>query len=326
MDLDKKIREYIFEPEKFFPQCHASTLTVLKDNDILAAWFGGTHEKHRDTAIWTSKRHAGKWNDPVKTADEEGVPCWNPVLFRDEDGIIYLFYKVGETIPGWCTKFIISNDEGSSWSRPKELVKGDRGGRGPVKNKVICLEDGTWLAPASIETATTWDAFVDISKDKGRTWIKSPVPIDRGKITGKGIIQPSLWASGNGNVHMLLRSTGGYIYRSDSDDNGKTWSHAYPVDLPNNNSGIDAARLENGDVVLVYNPVSGDWADRTPIVCSLSKDNGNTWGKELVLDHESGSEFSYPAVVTKNNEVYITYTWKRRSIVFHKLEQILNRS
>jgi predicted neuraminidase len=125
---------------------------------------------------------------------------------------------------------------------------------------------------------------------------------------------------------MLLRSTGGYIYRSDSDDNGRTWSYAYPVDLPNNNSGIDAARLENGDVVLVYNPVSGDWADRTPIVCSLSKDNGNTWGKELLLDHESGSEFSYPAIVTKNNEIYITYTWKRRSIVFHKLEQILNRS
>ena len=319
MDFDIKNKEHIFEPGRFFKQCHASTLIVLKNDELLAAWFGGTHEKHRDTAIWTSKRLEGKWTDPVKTADEEDIPCWNPVMFRDDDGRIYLFYKVGETIPEWQTKFITSDDDGSSWSRPEELVKGDRGGRGPVKNKIICLEDGTWLAPASVETATTWDAFVDVSEDKGRTWNKSPVPVDHGKLPGKGIIQPSLWTSGNGSVHMLLRSTGGYIYRSDSSDHGRSWSNAYPTHIPNNNSGIDAARMENGDIVLVYNPVSGDWADRTPIVCSLSKDNGKTWGEGLVLDHEDGSEFSYPAVVTKDNEVYITYTWKRRTIAFYKL-------
>ena len=59
---------------------------------------------------------------------------------------------------------ITSEDMGYSWSKPRELVIGDIGGRGPVKNKIITLENGTWLAPASIETDTVWDAFVDISR------------------------------------------------------------------------------------------------------------------------------------------------------------------
>ncbi len=169
MSFKPIIKEHIFEPEKFFPQCHASTLVLLENDEILAAWFGGTYEKHPDVAIWLARRKEGKWSDPVKVADVEGVPCWNPVLFRDDDGKVYLFYKVGYTIPKWYTMLITSDDGGYTWTEPAELVKGDIGGRGPVRNKPIILTDGTWLAPASIETETAWDAFVDISKDNGKT-------------------------------------------------------------------------------------------------------------------------------------------------------------
>ncbi len=31
------------------------------------------------------------------------------------------------------TEYVYSDDEGKTWSSPKELVKGDIGGRGPVK-------------------------------------------------------------------------------------------------------------------------------------------------------------------------------------------------
>ena len=35
------------------PECHASTL-VETSTGIVAAWFGGTHEKHKDVGIWIS--------------------------------------------------------------------------------------------------------------------------------------------------------------------------------------------------------------------------------------------------------------------------------
>ena len=39
--------------------------------------------------------------------------------------------------------------------------------------------------------------------------------------------------------------------------------------------------MDNGILVLVYNPVSGSGAERTPLVCSISKDNGHTWERNL---------------------------------------------
>jgi len=58
--------------------------------------------------------------------------------------------------------------DASVWSQPGELVPGDIGGRGPVKNKLIKLQNGDWLAPASIETNTLWVCFVDRSSDQGK--------------------------------------------------------------------------------------------------------------------------------------------------------------
>src|SRR5439155_26394652 len=42
--------EFIYETAQF-PQCHASTIAETKDG-IVAAWFGGTHERHPDVGIW----------------------------------------------------------------------------------------------------------------------------------------------------------------------------------------------------------------------------------------------------------------------------------
>jgi len=55
---------------------------------------------------------------------------------------------------------------------------------------------------------------------------------------------------------MLLRSTEGHIYKSDSKDNGSTWCAAYPLDIPNNNSGLDLVRSPKGILYLVCNPVT----------------------------------------------------------------------
>jgi len=327
--------EYIFKQPQPFASCHASTLVVLPDGCVLAAWFGGTKEGAGDVAIWCSRREHETWSAPVKLAGKEGVPHWNPVLFQNDDGQILLFYKVGRPIPMWQTMVMTSDDEGRTWSTPRQLVPGDRGGRGPVKNKPIRLSNGDWLAPASVE-GDVWDAFVDISHDQGQSWTKSqlvplnrpgpettpqptsPPPVPELSFQGQGIIQPTLWESKSGVVHMLLRSTAGCIFRADSRDGGRTWCTAYPTTLPNNNSGIDLTRLPKGDLVLAYNPVGENWGKRTPLVLSVSSDNGNTWEHSYTLENEEG-EYSYPAIVSRENEIYLTYTWKRERIAFWRM-------
>ncbi|PNT91428.1 sialidase family protein [Clostridium thermosuccinogenes] len=326
------IKEKVIKDRKYFKSCHASTLTVLPNGNILSAWFGGTQEGADDVAIWGAVRENDSWSEPFKIADEEGLPHWNPVLFT-RGGRVFLFYKVGHEISDWYTRYTVSEDNGKTWSEPVELVKGDRGGRGPVKNKMLVLSNGAWIAPASTEKGM-WKAFADISYDDGRTWLRSedicidflkhsPADTDNATVSEqsflrRGVIQPTLWESEPGKVHMLLRSTEGFIYRSDSEDYGKSWSEAYPTALPNNNSGIDLVRLGNGVLYLAYNPIGENWGPRTPIVLAASSDNGISWKEQLVLDDGPG-EFSYPAVISDGEDILITYTWKRENIAFWRI-------
>jgi predicted neuraminidase len=212
----------------------------------------------------------------------------------------------------------MSMDKGETWSEAKELVAGDKGGRGPVRNKPILLSDGTWLAPASNENQDTWNAFVDRSEDQGTTWTASSFfPLNRDSVPEEGVIQPALWESTPGNVHALLRSSAGVICRSDSKDYGNTWSPVYKTDLPNPNSGIDLTKLDDGKLVLAFNRDDKNWGSRSPISLSVSSDNGKTW--PVSLDVETGTpddEFSYPSIIHFGDTIALTYTWKRKNVAF----------
>ncbi len=98
--------EFIFEKAPFI-ECHASTIVELNNGDLLASWFGGTHEKHQDVVIWISRKEIGKsWSGPIQVADgiqydKKRYPCWNPVLFQPSEGPLMLFYKV------WAMKIYV---------------------------------------------------------------------------------------------------------------------------------------------------------------------------------------------------------------------------
>ena len=318
-------RDFIFGEDRPFKECHASTIIHLENGEYLVAWFGGTHEKHNDVGIWISTGKSGIWSEPYKVAKIRNDAHWNPVLFKDNNDIIHLYFKVGKEITDWETWEITSEDHGQTWTEARELVKGDRGGRGPVRNKPIILSDGTWLAGASFEQNTGemhWNVFIDRSEDNGKTWMATPyIELDRSNFTGKGVIQPTLWESTPGHIHMLVRSTNGKIYRSDSEDYGKTWCKFYATGMPNNNSGIDLVKLQDGTLILAYNPVSENWGSRSYLNIAVSHDNGITWPEKIILeDGNDQGEYSYPAIITYDNKIALTYTWKRQCIVFWEFE------
>ena len=327
----------------YFNNCHASTLVKLPDGELLASFFAGEREGAGDVAIWLVSTRLGVWQAPVRQMAESGLAHWNPVLHTEGD-TVWLFYKVGPTVHSWTTRWTVSHDCGHTWSAAQELVPGDLLPRGPVKNKLIVMSNGEWLAPGSIETEDSWDVFADISADKGRTWHKVDVPIThlapvsasgndvwsglaanalwetdvKRVFQWDGVIQPTLWESEPGRVHMLMRSTRGFIYRSDSNNYGRSWSAAYATTLPNNNSGIDLVRCDDGRLALVLNPVAGNWGRRYPISVSLSMDNGATWTERLDMETQEG-EFSYPAIIADGCSLHLSYTWNRQNMVYQHL-------
>lgn len=326
-------KELVFEPS--FLQgniCHASNVCLMDNGTIGAVWFAGKKEGTEDVSIWMSLRKNGCWNTPQIAAHDVGEAHWNPVLYQRADGKVLLLYKVGNQISSWYTNVRVSEDFGESFGEAKELVPGDKGGRGPVRCKMVTLSDGSIIAGTSTENGI-WTAYADRSDDNGESWqLSNPITIDvdyRGENTaenstvavseqsffGRGVIQPTIWESRPGKVHMLLRSSEGQIYRADSADYGKSWGSAYPTGLPNNNSGIDVVKCEDGMLFLCMNPVGENWGKRTPIVLLASSDNGESWQEEAVLEDTPG-EYSYPSIIADGKEIYLTYTYDRKSIAF----------
>ena len=314
-------KEYIFPTDRVTKSCHASTVLPLDDGSVLAAWFGGKHEKDDSVEIYLSKRDAaGTWSEPQCVTEQDDIPHWNPVLHQRRDGTVMLFYKHGKEINDWITKYIVSTDGGLHWSSPAELVPGDRsGGRGPVKNKCLYTSAGLLLAPASTEQNKLWLPFMDISGDDGKTWTNTPL-MERPKYRGANVhlIQPALWEDANGEIHCFLRSDKGVLYRSDSSDGGHTWKKPYRTKIPNNNSGIDCCTDRQGRVWLVYNPVGINWGVRHPLILACSSDNGRHFTQILALETAFG-EYSYPAVVHTDNTLHLTYTHKRKQIVYWEI-------
>lgn len=231
----KKIEsEFIVEnPE--FKACHASTVVELKPGELMASWFGGAHEGNKDVVIWTSIKKSGKWSKPEVVAtgiinDTLRFPTWNPVLFKNRNGVISLFYKVGPDPRTWWGMVMHSNDHGKSWSRPMRLPDGLLG---PIKNKPVQLSDGTILSPSSTESKRRWQAHIERSTDNGRTW--TYIPIDTAGTFD--VIQPSIIQHKDGRIQVLCRSKQGFVMQAWSSDQGLSWSKLSPTSLINPNAG-----------------------------------------------------------------------------------------
>jgi len=327
--------DFVFSPSPTCPSCHAATVVDLGDGELLAAWFAGSREGHPDVAIWMARYNDAGWGEPFKIVDEPDVPLWNPVLFRDGHGVVWLFYKVAPTISAWTGGYIKSRDKGHTWTGPRILPAGLLG---PAKNKPITLSNGDILCGTSSETWRSWTCWVEISADGGQSWSRhgpitalgfpacegvthEPVSATWDEAAHRlvlprshcGVIQPTVWEYAPGRLKMLMRSTQrvGVVCVSCSADFGRTWSPAAVTDIPCPNSGLDAVRLRDGRIVLACNPTR---EGRTPLSLLVSADNGETWPWRYDLETEPG-EFSYPSIIqAADGQVHVVYTFQRTHI------------
>lgn len=298
-----------------FPQCHASTI-IENSRGLVAAWFGGTHEKNPDVGIWVSYNDGAGWSNPIEVANGiqyEGHrhPTWNPVLFQTPgDQETLLFFKVGPDPRTWWGEMMVSYDRGRTFRDRTRLPEGIDG---PVKNKPVLLSNGTLLCPSSTEY-DGWRVHFELTDDFGKTW-KRVGPIN--DASQFNAIQPTLLQHPGGKLQILCRTQEGRVVSSFSSDNGLHWSKLEAINLPNPNAGFDAVTLRDGRHVLVYNHTlrdAGEWRGRSQLNVAVSYD-GLDWKSAVVLEQEAKSEFSYPAVIqTADGMVHTTYTWKRQRI------------
>jgi predicted neuraminidase len=301
--------EFIFEQAPF-GVAHASTIVETRDGTLVAAWFAGTRERALDVGIWLSRFESGKWSEPAEILQGSGenglrrYPCWNPVLFQPKFGPLLLFYKVGPSPEGWWGLVTTSDNQGVTWSNPKELPKNYYG---PIRNKPVELPKGLLLCGSSTESAG-WRVHMEWMRSPGKDFGRTS-PLNNAREIAA--IQPTILVHRPDLIQILCRTKQGRIAEAWSDGAGKSWTPLTRTALPNPNSAIDSVMLQDGRALLVYNH-SAD--DRGVLNVALSLD-GMMWQAALVLENTPGDEYSYPAVIqTKDGLVHVTYSWKRQRI------------
>ncbi len=324
------------------PQNHAANLMTLGDGSLGCVWFGGTQEGMSDISIHFCRLApgAGQWSETVKLVDDPARSEQNPILFPTPEGPLWLLYtsqKSGNQDTA-IVRRRISTDHGASWSAPDTLIV-DAGTF--VRQPVQVLANGDWLIGTFLCRSTPgvkWVGDNDISvlrlsPDKGRTWRPIEVPDSLGCVH-MGVIE-----AGPGELLALFRSRwADFIHASRSTDGGKTWSPCRPTALPNNNSSIQATRLADGRLALVYNHSSAAgatdrrvslydeieddeemtspaveapkparqafWgAPRAPLCLALSEDGGRSWPVRIELETGDGYCMTNNSLDRRNREL-----------------------
>jgi predicted neuraminidase len=166
----------------------------------------------------------------------------------------------------------------------------------------LALPSGRWVLPLYCDTFSM--SLMLLSDDRGATWSTGQAMV------GFGNIQPSVARMNDGTLVAFMRDNGPHrrIKRSTSKDEGRTWTPAVDMALPNPGAGIEAIRLMSGSWVLIYNDTE---SGRHSLAVSLSDDEGATWKwtRHLVRRAAGEGSFHYPSIIqAKDGSLHATFT------------------
>jgi predicted neuraminidase len=324
-------------------QAHAANLMVLHDETLACVWFGGSMEGKSDISVFMSQLNpeSETWSTPVQLSHDPERSEQNPILFPAPNGELWLLHTAQQS-GNQDTAIVrrrISKDNGLSWG-PTEQMNGLALGTF-VRQPIHVHTDGAWLLPTfdcRILPGEKWDGSHDLSAvlrstDQGKSWTRIEVP------NSMGCVHMNIVPAADGKLLAFFRSRwADFIYTTSSVDGGLTWSTPVPTELPNNNSSIQALRLKDGRLAMIFNHssaldaterraslydeledddaskhdvksshVSNErrafWgAPRAPMTLAFSEDDGQTWPWKRHLEVGDGYCMSNDSARSVNRE------------------------
>jgi hypothetical protein len=128
--------------------------------------------------------------------------------------------------------------------------------------------------------------------------------------------EPDWWILPDQNLLAIFRdnSRGGFLYRSYSTDDGRTWTDPVQTNFSDATSKVSGLRLSDGRYVLVSNP---NPKKRDPLALSVSAD-GVVFTKMIYL--VGGRHVDYPHVIEHEGHLYIAFAGGKQSVEVLKVK------
>ena len=145
-----------------------------------------------------------------------------------------------------------------------------------------------------------------------RSWESFPVVGSSSELAAE---EPLWWLLPDGNLMALFRDNqrSGFLYRSFSKDNGRTWSQPAKTNFPDATSKIYGFRLRDGRYILVSN---ANPRQRDPLVISIS-DDGMVFNRMGHL--VGGRHVDYPHVIEHENFLLVAFSGGKQTVEVLKI-------
>jgi predicted neuraminidase len=316
--------EKVFGPEIPGTYKHPSSFTELDGGDLYLVYHGGSGEYENDTAIFGARWHRsnGRWDSPRVIADTPWRGDGNAVVWEAPDRLVWLFWvcRSGTSWSTSRTQAKISSDGARTWSDPI-LISPESGVM--VRSRPLSLANGEFLLPVYHEVGddpefVTSDcaSFFFRHDPRTRSWTETNRVRSR-----LGNIQPAVAKLSNGTLVAYCRRGGdyegrpdGFVVRTESRDDGRTWSPGTDSPFPNPNAAVDFLRLSSGRLLLVYNHSP---SDRRPLSIAISEDDDASYPLRVDLVTAEGS-FSYPTILqSADGLIHLVFTSDERTVIRH---------
>ena len=128
--------------------------------------------------------------------------------------------------------------------------------------------------------------------------------------------EPDWWILPDDTLAAVFRDNrrSGFLYRSFSTDDGRSWSTPQKTNFPDATSKISGLRLRDGRYVLISNP---NPKRRDPLTLSIS-DDGLFFTKMLYL--VGGRHIDYPHVIEHGDSLFIAFAGGKQSVELLKVK------
>lgn len=290
----------------------------LNDGRIMYAYteYVGAGNEDADPAsiVAVFSRDEGESWGEKRTLLERGPEDKNIMsvsLMRMENGELGMFFlrKTGDAC---VLNLVRSADEGLSWGEP--VICTDNKYYVVNNDRVIRLKNGHLMFPANLHADNTGGYSVQCffgSEDDGKTWKNLCEPVVHPFChTSTGLQEGGLYQFENEDIWGWARTRSGSQFSMYSSDEGASWTTPAGSELFTSPDSPMQVKDVGPYTVAIFNPKpryygrieleehetgKGLWA-RTPFVCLVSKDRGQTFPEGFLLEDDPANSFCYPAV------------------------------
>ena len=315
----------IFAVDKRYTWLREPLLARLPDNSLCCAFFtGGTGDgdlKNIVAAI-RSDDDGETWSYPEIVVSRPDRSAWAPsMLVHNDKAHLFWFTSTDWERYRKVNHILSTGPDGRSFTEDRVLKEDWITERGVDVRHGTPLRDGrvllpiAWMEPVGDFDPDTWQASGELDHRYGNFGCGG---IAENNVYCVGVMEPNddftsftrharvcketpggelpsqpmfenaiAQLSGKGRLAMLIRGDmSNRLWRSDSEDGGRTWSEPYGTDIPNPGTKPRIINLPDGRIVLFHNPNEKDYDDtspgaihkyRTPLEMWVSDDSMQSW-------------------------------------------------